>query len=226
MSVTKSLLWRDKESRNMHSRDKYFEFFKGTGSILPHVTMWAVERTEAFDDCGLWASVSCFIKQGRVTPPCSVAVMQGLNGLVCIYIACHAVSDVQSALNKCKFFIINPDIFIIRDTESHRLAGYKSRRVTWPSSRWHSLAALSEFKFWFCHLLSVWPWIDYFTPLCLYYLVCKMAIIIPILHRIHSFQMYLWHDTIARHYSRGWEYINQEERLKFLPHGCQNYVLQ
>lgn len=43
--------------------------------------------------------------------------MQGLNGLVCIYIACHAVSDVQSALNKCKFFIINPDIFI-RDNES------------------------------------------------------------------------------------------------------------
>ena len=29
--------------------------------------------------------------------------------------------------------------------------------------------------------------------------------------------MYLWHDTIARHYSRGWEYINQEKRLKFWP---------
>ena len=97
------------------------------------------------------------------------------------------------------------------------LLGTKGRRTMWPSSRWHSLAGLSEFEFWFCHLLSVWPWIDYFTPLCLYYLVCKMAIIIPILHRIHSFQRYLWHDTIARHYSRGWEYINQEKRLKFWP---------
>ena len=31
--------------------------------------------------------------------------------------------------NKCKLFIItNPDIFITRDNESHRLAGYKGQK--------------------------------------------------------------------------------------------------
>ena len=46
-----------------------------------------------------------------------------------MHIACHAVSDIQSAFNKCKLFIItNPDIFITRDNDSHRLAGYKGHK--------------------------------------------------------------------------------------------------
>ena len=106
-------------------------FLEG-GYILPHVTTWSVERTEAFEQVCWWLwSLSlrfllCKAGESNTTLQCGCDIRVKW---VSVHIACHAVSDIQSALNKCKLFIIiNPNIFITRDNESHVLAGYKGQK--------------------------------------------------------------------------------------------------
>lgn len=76
--------------------------------------------------------------------------------------------------------ISQKSLFLILDFTSYLPGPYLSNLAHNYPSTWQSIiSAWPEFKFWFCHLLAMWPGASVLTALYLGFFICKLGMVMP-----------------------------------------------